>query len=451
MAKPITIEEMNKEFKFCLEILNMTRDWHRRDQRAFAFHPVITEIMQKHMPEDYRLLALEFPHQSVRDASNVAYTRDERSGINDRQTVTTFGRYIRKMFPQLKDHEIRDYATKCRNDLYEIWETSDEIIRSVQLGPKSCMTWDSSHTPGTDDYDEDSLHPYRVYAPELGWKAAVRLDPDTKVINGRGLVWHNAENDEKYFVRTYKRGNDYSYADEALEYWLKENGYKHESAWPEVPLRHYSHGPNFLAPYIDGDIQRVMKHSNRAYKSGGPYYSLTICENGDYECSNTDGNTYDNDDCLCECCDEYCNSDDMRRTYSGDEVCENCADDHYVEAYVRDDYTELVSSDRVIECENEYYHEDYYDRHDIVYTQNDDYQFKKNCVESAGSEWHLKSTIEGNDEYVIIDDFAYYKSDCFFCQGTQKWYTDDEEQIEVDGKVYHKDYYEQNISETEEG
>jgi hypothetical protein len=407
--------------------------------------------MKKHIPENYRLLALEYPHQSVRDASNIAYTRDERSGVNDRQTVTTFGRYIRKMFPQLKDHEIRDYATKCRNDLYEIWETSDDIVRSVQLGPKSCMTWDQSYTPGSDSYDEDTLHPYRVYAPELGWKAAVRLDPETRSVNGRGLVWHSADNDFKVFVRTYKRGSDYSYADEALEYWLKENGYKHHSQWPEVPIRYFSHGPNFLAPYIDGDSQRVKQHSSTAYKEGGPYYSLTICEDGEYECSNTDGNTYDSDDCLCEVCDDYYCSDDMRETYSGDSICYHCADEHYVEAYVRNGYTELVCREDTIECEEEYYHENYYDRHDIVYTQDDDYQFKKNCVESAGSEWHLRETIEANDEYVIIDDFAYYKSDCFFCEGTQRWHTDDNEQIEVDGKVYNKEYYEQNISETEEG
>lgn len=450
MAKPITIEKMNEEFKFCLEILRMTRDWHRRDQRSYKFHPVIEEIMKTHMPENYRLLALEYPHQSVRDASNVAYTRDERSGVADRQTVTTFGRYIRKMFPQLKDHEIRDYATKCRNDLYEIWETSDDIVRSVQLGPKSCMTWNQGYTPGSEDYEEDSLHPYRVYAPELGWKVAVRLDPETRSINGRGLVWHNAENDFKIFVRTYKRGNDYSYADEALEYWLKENGYKHQSEWSEVPLKYFSHGPNFLAPYIDGDIQRVKQHGTKLYKEGIGY-SLTISEDGEYECSNTDGNVYDSDDCLCESCDDYYCSDDMRETYSGDSICYHCADEYYVEAYVRDSYTELVNQDNTIECEGDYYHEDYYDRHGIVYTQEDDYQFKSNCVESAGSEWHLRETIVNNDEYVIIDDFAYYKSDCFFCQGTQRWHTDDNEQIEVDGKVYNKEYYEQNISETEEG
>jgi hypothetical protein len=312
------------------------------------------------------------------------------------------------------------------------------------------MTWDQSHTPGSDSYDPDTLHPYRVYAPELGWKAAVRLDPETRSINGRGLVWHDAENDFKVFVRTYKRGSDYSYADEALEYWLKENGYKHHSQWPEVPLKYFSHGPNFLAPYIDGDNQRVKQHGSTIYKEGVTY-SLTICENGEYECSNTDGNVYDSDDCLCESCDDYYSSDDMRETYRGDSICYHCADEYYVDAYIRDDYTELVNRDDTIECEGEYYHENYYDRHDIVYTQDDDYQFKKNCVESAGSEWHLRSTIEDNDEYVIIDDFAYYKSDCFFCEGTQRWHTDDNAQIEVDGKVYNKEYYEQNISETEEG
>ena len=133
-----------KKFEIVSRILNLTISWHEREQKRYEFHPVIKEMLQKHEPSDVITLTYQWPHMSVKDSANVAYTRDDNSGNNDRQTVTTFGRYVRQFFPTLKDHEIRDYATKCQNDTYEIWDTPDAIVRSVIHGPKSCMTWDDN-------------------------------------------------------------------------------------------------------------------------------------------------------------------------------------------------------------------------------------------------------------------------------------------------------------------
>lgn len=453
MAKPITIEEMNENFETCLEVLKATRDWHSREQKAYNFHPVIRDMMQKHLPEDYRLLALEFPHQSVKDASNVAFTRDEASGINDRQTVTTFGRYVRRMFPQLKDHEIRDYATKCRNDTYEIWDTVEGIIKSVQEGPKSCMTWDSYYTPTSPDYNARNKHPYLVYAPELGWKCAVRLDPDTQVINGRALLWHDQEG-KKYFVRSYKRGSDYSYADEALEYWLREEGYIHKTGWPdETPLKFYSSGDNFLAPYIDGEIQKVTKLDS-VRKYGEQEYRLIIEEGGKYDCTNTDGNAY-TEECYCECCDNHYDEDQMQSTYDGPDVCEDCAEEYYVQAYLSTHrWTELVHRDRTIELNGDYYHEDFLDEHDIVHLEDsisDEYDFKRNCLEDENGNYYQVEFVNGSRNYQVIDDTVFPIEDCYYCESSQQWYVEFKDpKIEVDGKVYNQEVYERT-SETTEG
>ena len=448
----ITIQELEVKFPVVLEILRMSRDWHAREQRAYEFHPVIKDIMKKHVPENYRLLALEFPHMSVKDASNVAYTRDERSGDSDRQTVTTFGRYIRRMFPQLKDHEIRDFATKCRNDTFEIWEDSDGIILSVQKGPRSCMTWDSAYTPGHDEYCPDYLHPYRVYAPELGWKAAVRLDPDTKSINGRALVWHSDDEKEKCFVRSYKRGNDYSYADEALEYWLKESGYKHYDGWPDgAPLKYFSNNSEFLAPYIDGEHQRVSKRSGMTYK--GVSHSLVICEDGDFECTNTDGAPCNSADCHCNCCDEYYNSDDMRSVYEDDDVCYNCADDHYVMAYVDSTlYKERIHEDNVITFEGEYYHIEYLDHHDLVEIQDGEYAKEEDTYETNSDDIRvLKSDVGPEKDWVLLHDgIAYPKHELYCCYASLTWYLiDDAEPVEFNGKTYHPEHLPVTLEETE--
>ena len=407
--------------------------------------------MKSHVPYDYRLLALEYPHQSIRDASNVAYTRDERSGVNDRQTVTTFGRYIRRMFPQLKDHEIRDYATKCRNDLYEIWDTQEGIVKSVQLGPRSCMTWDSSYTPGHEYYDESLKHPYMVYAAELGWKAAVRLDPDTRAVNGRGLVWHSEDDKEKYFVRTYKRGTDYSYADEALEYWLKESGYKHVDGWPyKTPLKLISYGHDFLAPYIDGEVQRVSKTSSQTYKD--KTYNLHIVDDGDFMCTNTDGEPENNETEYCHCCDEHYSSDDMCTVYDEDDVCEGCADSYYVQAYIDDTrFTERVHQDNTIEYKGDYYHQDYLDHHDLVEVIGGDYAKEADTYETNSGEYILKSDIGGIfSDWVLIVDIAYPKEETFYCSGSSNWYLiDDVEPVELDGLTYHPEFAPVALKESE--
>jgi hypothetical protein len=447
----MTVQELEIKFPVVLEILRMSRDWHAREQKAYDFHPIIKEIMKVHVPEDYRLLALEYPHQSIKDASNVAYTRDERSGVNDRQTVTTFGRYIRKMFPQLKDHEIRDFATKCRNDNFEIWEDSDGIVLSVQKGPRSCMTWDNSYTPGHDNYESDYLHPYRVYAPELGWKAAVRIDPDTKTINGRALLWHSADNEERCFVRTYKRGNDYSYADESLEYWLKETGYKKYDGWPEgTPLKLISHNGDFLAPYIDGEYQRVDKHSSSS-KYNEVSYCLSIRENGEYECTNTDGNPSNSADCHCNCCNEYYHSDDMRSVYEDDDVCSGCANDYYVMAYVDSKvYQERIHEDNVIEYQGEYYHMEYLDDFDLVELHNGDYAKLEDTHETNDSSYVLDSDVGPHGDWVLVDNIAYPKDEMYYCHESLEWYLrDDADPVELNGKTYHPEHVPATMEESE--
>jgi hypothetical protein len=355
------------------------------------------------------------------------------------------------MFPQLKDHEIRDYATKCRNDIYEIWDTQEGIITSVQLGPRSCMTWDNSYTPGHHHYDSSLKHPYMVYAPELGWKSVVRLDPDTRTINGRGLVWHSDDDPEqKFFVRTYKRGSDYSYADEALEYWLKESGYKHVCAWPDgTPLKLISYGHDFLAPYIDGEIQRVSKGSGSLYKD--VKYNLYISEYGDHECTQTDGETEDSASEYCHCCDEHYHPNDMCSVYDEDDVCEGCADSYYVQAYIDNTrFTDRVHQDNVIEYQNNYYHTDYLDDHDLVELVDGDYAKREDTYETNSGDYILKNEFGPNGDWVLISSIAYPKSELFYCNGSNEWYLlDDVTPEEFDGKEYHPEHMPELAKESE--
>lgn len=423
--------------------LRGTRDWHRREQENYEFHPVIMEIIDKYTPANLNLLILEWPHQSIKDASNVAYTESEAKGEADRQTPTTFGRYVRRHFPDMKDHEIRDYTTKCQNDIYEIWETSDDIVRSVQLGPKSCMTWDSCYTPGEPNYDPNSLHPYRVYEPSLGWKCAVRLDPNTRSINGRALVLHTG--DQKIFVRTYKRGTDYSYADEALEMFLKESGYTHEDAWPDgTQIKKIPYRKSYLFPYIDGEAQNVNLVND----------TLQISYRGTYDCTSTDGTAYGASE-LCECCDCYYDEDDMVTVYDNrgreDQVCYNCREDHYTYAYGRYGNEEYYHSDYVIEtvCGTSV-HQNFLDDNGVVEIENGEYAFEDNVIKTTdGLKFHEDYL---PSKYVNINDVAYRKDDeAFKCFFDDEWYVIAEvgDPVIVNGQTYHPENTPVEVTEEE--
>jgi hypothetical protein len=64
-------------------------------------------------------------------------------------------------------------------------------------------------------------------------------------------------------------------------------------------------------------------------------------------------------------------------------------------------------------------------------------------VESCDAYYHVD-----DDDTCYAEDTGRYelKDDCWQCQSTYNWYTDDTDNVEVDGSLYHPD----NAPETEE-
>jgi hypothetical protein len=414
-------------------------DYYRHDLRKYDFHEVIEEILIKFNPENFPLLVAEYPHRSVNNSANVAYTRDIRSGSNDRQVSTSFGKYIRKHFPSLKDHEVRDYATKVNTDKFELWDTLDDIVKSVQLGPRSCMQWDQSYTPGSESYDVENKHPYLAYDPALGWKAAVRLRETDNIILGRALVYETEEFG-KGFVRSYKRGTDYSYSDEFLEVWLKDQGYEHWGEWPEgTELRYITNKSSFLAPYLDGDNQRVDDYPSSKI--------LKVSESGEYTLDNTDGYPAEEDNSeYCSCCDEYHDEDDMRNTEDGqyDRVCQWCLDGQFVEAIGFRGRIVTIHEDNVVYCDwnGENYDRDYLDENGITELYNGEYAPVNDCItHGISGEHYILCHVKEDSDMIIIDDYCYDMSDVFFCEGSKEYYVLEEvDPVQIDDKFYHPDY-----------
>jgi len=437
-AKEIVVPEENIiELYLYLSFFSKSMSCFTDERRKFNFHEIIEEIITKSNPENFSLLVAEYPHRSVNNPSNIAYTRDDRGRENDRQVSTSFGKYIRRHFPNLKDHEVRDYAAKVTTDKFEFWDNSDDIIRSVQLGPKSCMQWEHTYTPGFEKYHPDNKHPYLVYDPSLSWKAAVRLRESDGRIEGRALVYEHPKQG-KGFVRTYKRCIDYSYSDEFLEVWLKDQGYQHWESWPEgTELRYIPRRDSFLAPYLDGHNQNV-EVDNKV---------LVVTDESNYTCDSTDGFPSESDNTVyCECCDDYHSEDDMESTDDPnyDYVCRWCLDHQFTQAIGYRGRTVLLHEDSVEYCDynNTSYDREYLEENGITELYTGEYAPVDVCINHGISrENYIREQVEEDSDMIIIDDYCYDMSDVFFCEGSKDYYVLEEVgPIEIEDKLYHPDY-----------
>ncbi len=426
--------------------------WHKHLQDKFKLHPCVESAVMQYPPADWHQLLLEWPHVSVKTPTQIAYTRSEQHGREDRQTTTSVGKYLRRHFPSMPDHVLRDFVMRYGDNAFALWDTPELIIKSVEHGPRSCMQWGDGDDGDTPD------HPYNCYAPEFGWRAAVRLSGDGHIV-GRCLVNVGSMT----FVRSYYRNDGgYSHSDEALEVWLRDQGYTKADNWCGLKLKRidYSRG-RFLAPYLDGNEKRVDLWDDCLY----------ICDDGTYTCENTNGYACECDGVECPDCGDTVDDDDMCSTgYHGDhQVCRGCLDYSYTavigrrgdEYYIHQDEAVYVESeDRyydqnwlsdngIVELDNgEYTHEDnavyvesrnaYFecDDEDVVYCENSSqYEMREDCVQLHDGEWALTDdAVELHDgEYALtcdatrlFNDTWALTDDCCYYEPTNNYYLNDD-------------------------
>jgi hypothetical protein len=397
-----------------------TRVWHAHQQQQHPIHPVVIKAMGMARPDDWQQLLLEWPHKAQSDASRLAYTANERKGVDDKQAITTVGKYLTKHFSTLPDHAIRDLAALCGKGDCFIVNTSVQMIHHLERGPKSCMLW------GQSNVDE---HPYQAYAPEHGWGLAVRTIGSDTV--GRALVI--TKDDSKYFVRSYFRNDDgYSGRDDVLEAWLKESGYEHRGGWNYgQKLKHIDDSNNcgFIAPYLDGCNQIVSIVGN----------TLVIDDDGEYECSNTDGDadSVNSDDCS-DCGDRVRSGDGYWVGYHEDTlVCSNCEDGYRLGCGRNG--REYRFSEEVavyVESRDEHYHQDFLDDNNIVCLENGEYEHVDNVIDIDGEGY----TVDDERICLFQDTQEWgFQCDGWQCVASCDWYTDSVECVEVDGEKYHPD------------
>ena len=412
------------------------RDWHGREQRKYNLHPAVEKALQsEYRPYDWHLLTLEWPHISE-DSTRLAYTRDDRAGEADRQTVTTVGKYLTRHFPDMPDHEVRNLvALYAAGESCKFVYTMAEMIHHIMRGPTSCIGGRPFEVRCADG---KRRHPYQVYDPKYGWHMAVRIENDNTV--GRALCM--ADGDNKYFVRSYRKTDGYSPADERLEAWLESQGYTKHHCWEsDTRLAYYeTGGGEILAPYLDGGNQNVDVCGNH----------LEISSDGEYECSQTGGTAQDNNGNDCQDCGDRVREGDGYWVGRHEEslVCESCCDSSYHYAYGRNGNRYYVHEHNMVEVNGEYYDDNYLSDNEIVRLEDGDYAHMDDCV-MIGDEWYEQDDsrvvrCEDDDEYHLEDD------GCWQCGASGNWYTEDTlAVVDAGGNMYHPDHAPEQETEEE--
>ena len=408
------------------------RAWFKAIYNKHTLHPAIEKVIEgyNYRPNDWQQLLLEWPHRSETDSNRIAYTQNERKGEANIQTVTTLGKYLQRHFT-MPDHEIRDVvALYTSTGTMEIRAHMDDILDAVRKGPTSCMSKNIRVTCA----DGVERHPYEVYNPELGWSVAVRVNGES--IDGRALIYTSPNGNGKgYFVRSYKRDHSggYSHADEMLEAWLKSQDIMKCGDWEEARLDAYQVRDGWLMPYLDGSCQRV------SYDSANNI--LIVDGDGEYECDSTEGMTQDAGGETCEDCGDHCDEDDMYWVGRNEDgrVCQNCLDNDYTYVYGRRGNQYYLGNNHIVYVNGDYYDEDYLSDNDIVELADGEYSHIDNAT-----------YIEAHDEYHDCDsDYICYAEDtqryeltddCWQCDESSKWFTNDIDYELIDGEKVHPDY-----------
>lgn len=402
-------------------------------------HQGVSRILLKgYRPRDWHLLALEMPSvPENEDSTRVSYWQSDAKQAKNLRTVTSLGKYLKRHFPDLPDHEIRDAVALAAPAKFEIWTGTEKMVQAVQQGPSSCMKWD-------DDFD---VHPYEVYEPQYGWGVAVRLQGPT--IMGRCVV----HIEKKIYVRSYGRQehDGRSQDDNALESWLDDQGYSYREYWPEgVKFAKIEYRDSYIMPYLDGssaDYRRVDVRSGCIVRDSG----------GEYVCDNTNGEMTHEARCTCDHCGSSVDDEDEVTWVESVEesVCQHCirraftwvrgtagmSNGRTAQYYVRDcdavsidgeDYDEHNLPDYIrelhdgtfahedncvlVESEDEYYSDsDVSNRKDgtdlVVQLESGEYELRENAAYCEyNEEWHLKDDCrEFNDgEFCLEQDVDSY-------------------------------------------
>lgn len=193
-------------------------------------------------------------HISRENPEQIAWTPTVDDGLRDRQVAMSLGRWLRRVFPGMADHEITQLESAHRTflnpdvEFIDCMTEMDRVIKAY-MGVTSCMSKSTSHWG-------HGHHPLEAYAAP-GFKLAVIYGAGKKV-SGRCLVWINPEDEnDKRAVRNY--------GDDSLRQYLKGKGFIFTGLGgaylKAIPVEGNS---KLVVPYLDTTACEVQPNSATA-------------------------------------------------------------------------------------------------------------------------------------------------------------------------------------------
>lgn len=293
-------------------------------------------------------------HVSEKDPMLVAYNQSVDKINRNIQTQMKPGKYLRQFYPKMTDEEVRAWSHKfeAQNKPHEFelisntdpkgWvEAYSHEVQASSSSCTSCMT------------GQDCV---RVYAHPGNDLALLVIRQDDGVVIARAIV----NTKKKAYVRAYT--NKERLSSSTFEGMLDAAGWGEDRACLRgQALQRIEHDNNFVCPYIDGDYQYVTDNDDHLYISSDGVGA-----------SNTNGYSNNLEDCRsCDVCGDSMSDDES--TYiacEGNDVCQECLDEHYVYAYGRPGRNGRPS--------------------------NQAYARERDCTE-VGGEWYLDAFLSDND------------------------------------------------------
>jgi hypothetical protein len=331
----------------------------------------------------------EWPTVAKDDASKLAYTRSPEHGEQGRRTKTTVGKWFARVLPGVFGGRAMDALIAAHGAAaatLEFWDDVEQIIDHMRGARAEGCDFDSCMTSRTLPH---ACHPYRVYAPELGWRLCImRVGGD---IAGRCLV------NGKQYVRCY--GTDSSKI-KMMKDLLATAGYAGDAGWEGARIRAIWDGADLVGPYIDGTV---------FYGSvDGDTIDLTNDRYADYRFRKTDGFATENHTGQVELADGGWVDEDDAVFIGGDWYrIEDAVELHNGAYALREDAVALANGEYALhEDAVELVNGDYVLREDAVELANGAYVLREDCVELHDGYYALREdAVElANGEYALLDD-----------------------------------------------
>lgn len=310
-------------------------------------------------------------HLSQTDPEALAYFQTDDKLRRDIATKISVGRFIKKFWPHLLDHEVRDIVNAHRNEVgkrnVKFSTDPSEIVRIYEHGPRSCMR------------GKDCV---RIYGDSPDLAVAYLGDLESRQISARAVVWPA----EQIYVRIY--------GDELLRGSLERMGYQNGDLEGARVRRIEEHG-RIVMPYLDGP--------QNADEDGD---WLILTEAGDIECCDTSGYASSRRE-RCSCCGDRVDDDDLYTADDGERVCTDCIGSH--------DYDNTACSYVLATVDNRWHHSTEVCRRDNCWwSEYHDMWVSENLSYSDFGLVELEdgSVVEEDDAVETIDGHWRLANDC---------------------------------------